>query len=244
MGADKGLASLDLIDRAKNVRQMRAALLDFLPILDIQHAAYCGVPPLEEEDTREWIVLVTYPDSWVRHYTESDYFRSDPVIHHAMQEFAPVDWSDMKNLNPAAQKILTEAAEYGIGGQGMVFPIRGPNGDFALFNVTSSLETPAWEVLKARRMADWMRLGHYIHRRLLEINGHKMFGGLARLSPRERETLRLTASGLNSDQVADEMGISERVVRAHLQTCRYKLNALNTTHAVARAVKLGLIRSH
>jgi DNA-binding CsgD family transcriptional regulator len=88
-----------------------------------------------------------------------------------------------------------------------------------------------------------MTLGHYIHRRLLDIAGTKMSGGVARLSPRETETLQLTASGLTSDVVAERMGISERVVRAHLQTCRYKLNALNTTHAVARAVKLGVIPS-
>ena len=241
-----GLSNLDLlerIDRAKTVSHLRAALVDFLPLLNIQHAAYCGVPPLDETDTREWIILVTYPDAWVRHYTQEDYFRIDPVVQTAMRQFMPIDWHDLTRTSGVGRRIFEEAAEFGIGRQGIAFPIRGPRGDFALFNVTSDCDDSAWEALKERRVGDWMTLGYYIHRRLLDIAGPKMMGGVARLSPRETQTLQLTASGLTSDMVAGRMGISERVVRAHLQTCRYKLNALNTTHAVARAVKLGLIPS-
>ncbi|MHB2167426.1 helix-turn-helix transcriptional regulator [Alsobacter sp. R-9] len=234
---------IERIDRAKSITNLRVALLDFLPRLDIQHAAYCGVPPLEESDTGEWIVLVTYPDSWVRHYTQHDYFREDPVIQTAMKQIMPIDWSDLSLANPTSRRIIEEAAEFGIGRQGLAFPIRGPSGDFALFNVTADCDDASWARLKEKRTGEWMTLGHYIHRRLLEIAGTKMTGGVAKLSPRERETLQLTASGLTSDEVAERMEISERVVRAHLQTCRYKLNALNTTHAVARAVKLGLIHS-
>ncbi|MCZ8108599.1 MAG: LuxR family transcriptional regulator [Burkholderiales bacterium] len=243
MIGSSNLDLLDRIDRAKSVTHLRMALVDFLPMLDIQHAAYCGVPPLVENDTREWIVLVTYPDAWVRHYTQEDYFRIDPVVQAAMRQFMPIDWHDLSQSDPVSSKIFSEAASFGIGRQGLAFPIRGPRGDFALFNVTSGCDDPAWEALKERRTGDWMTLGHYIHRRLLDIAGAKMSGGVARLSPRETETLQLTASGLTSDVVAERMGISERVVRAHLQTCRYKLNALNTTHAVARAVKLGVIPS-
>ena len=236
------MSLVERIDAAKSVRHLRVALLDFLPSLDIQHAAYCGVPPLGESDTREWIVLVTYPDSWVRHYTDEDYFRVDPVVQAAMSHFMPIDWRDLKEASPVGRRILSEAHDFGIGRQGVAFPIRGANGDFALFNVTADLDDVRWDHLKSRRMGDWQTLGHYLHRRLLEIAGHKMSGGLAKLSPREIETLELTAHGLSSEEVADQMGISERVVRAHLQTCRYKLNALNTTHAVARAVKLRMIR--
>jgi DNA-binding CsgD family transcriptional regulator len=236
-------ALLERIDSAKSVPQLKAALISFLPKLDIQHAAYCGVPPLGESDTQRWIVLVTYPDSWVRHYTSSDYFQVDPVVQTALREFIPIDWRDLNKNDNIGNKIIEEAREYGIGRQGIAFPIRGPSGDFALFNVTADVPDKDWDELKSRRMSDWMTLGMYLHRRLLDIASSKMSSGLAKLSPRETETLHLTAQGLNSDEVAESLGISERVVRAHLQTCRYKLNALNTTHAVARAVKLRLIKT-
>ncbi|WP_460450441.1 helix-turn-helix transcriptional regulator [Alsobacter sp. SYSU BS001988] len=232
---------LERIDAAKSVRQLKIALVDFLPYLHIKHAAYCGVPPLEENDTGNWIVLVTYPDSWVRHYTNEDYFRTDPVIQTTMKEILPVDWRDLRHAHPQSQKIMEEAQGYGIGHQGVAFPIRGPYGDFALFNVTSDLDDEAWRDLKSGWISHWQELGYYLHRRLFEISGSKIYGGLAKLSPRETEALELTSRGLSSDAVAEEMKISERVVRAHLATCRLKLNALNTTHAVARAVRLHLI---
>lgn len=241
--SQSGLDLLDRIDRAKSILHLRTALLDLLPSLDVHHAAYCGVPPLEEQDTRAWIVLVTYPDAWVRHYMQQDYFKHDPVVQTCMREFMPVDWSDLKREDALSRQIFSEAFDFGIGTQGLAFPIRGPHGDFALFTVNANVSDPDWADLKERRTADWMTLGHYVHRRLLEIAGKRMTGGVSKLSPREREALQLTARGLTSDEVADAMEISERVVRAHLQTCRYKLNALNTTHAVARAVKLGVISS-
>lgn len=229
------------IARARSVHHLQLALVDFLPRFGLQHAAYCGVPPLGEGDTAEWIVLSSYPDAWVRHYTQRDYFRDDPVVAAAMSQFMPQDWSELGAVPPAGRRILDEALEFGIGPQGLTFPIRGPRGDFALFSVTSGCDPAAWAELRERRSGDWMTLGHTIHGRVLEIAGRKMTGGLARLSPRETEALQLTASGLTSDEVAARMAISERVVRAHLQTCRYKLSAANTTQAVARAVKLGLI---
>lgn len=239
---DEIQAVLEGIDDASTVAQLVGILRRLLPALDVRHAAYCGVPPLDDGDTRKWIVVVTYPDRWVRHYRDRDYFRSDPIIRATMGGFAPIDWKQLGQLDNAARGILTEAAEYGIGEQGLAFPIRGASGEFAVFTVTSDCDEIAWARLKTRRMSDWMRLGYYIHRRVLDIHAKDLFGRVTKLSPRETECLRLTAQGHTSEDVALAMSISERVVRAHLQNCRYKLNALNTTHAVARAVRLGLIR--
>jgi DNA-binding CsgD family transcriptional regulator len=232
---------LERIHRARSLTNLRMALHDIIPAFDLQHAAYCGVPPLDEADTQSWIVVVTYPDAWVRHYVAEDYFRVDPVVTTARHTFLPIDWSDLRADDPLSRKLFDEATEFGIGRHGMSFPIRGPGGDFALFNVTADVSDADWPVLKERRFAQWMALGHAIHRRLLEIAGRRMLGEVTRLSPREQEVLEATAHGLNADKVAAKIGLSERVVRGHLQTCRHKLNARNSTHAVARAVKLGLV---
>ncbi|WP_084798278.1 helix-turn-helix transcriptional regulator [Pleomorphomonas koreensis] len=40
---------------------------------------------------------------------------------------------------------------------------------------------------------------------------------------------------------ADILGLSDRTVKFYLENVRHKLNCLNTTHAVARAISLGLI---
>ena len=41
--------------------------------------------------------------------------------------------------------------------------------------------------------------------------------------------------------VAEKLGISEHTLRVYIESARFKLGALNTTHAVARAMIRGMI---
>jgi RNA polymerase sigma factor (sigma-70 family) len=64
---------------------------------------------------------------------------------------------------------------------------------------------------------------------------------LDRLTPREREVLRLMAEGLPSRQVASEMGISYTTVRTHIRSLGSKLAVHSKLEAVVKARELGLI---
>jgi RNA polymerase sigma factor (sigma-70 family) len=64
---------------------------------------------------------------------------------------------------------------------------------------------------------------------------------LDRLTPREREVLRLMAEGLPSRQVAAEMGISYTTVRTHIRSLGSKLAVHSKLEAVVKARELGLI---
>lgn len=60
------------------------------------------------------------------------------------------------------------------------------------------------------------------------------------LAPRERETLRLIASGCTYLQAARQMGLSKHTVDAYLRRIRAKLNINNTAELTRLAVSLGL----
>jgi DNA-binding CsgD family transcriptional regulator len=64
---------------------------------------------------------------------------------------------------------------------------------------------------------------------------------MASLSGREREVLRLSADGRTVGEIADAMQISERTVTFHVNNAVGKLQARNKIHAVALAVRLGLL---
>ncbi len=49
------------------------------------------------------------------------------------------------------------------------------------------------------------------------------------------------AKGFSRAQAADELKISEHTLRVYIEAARHKLGALNTTHAVARALSSGII---
>ena len=60
------------------------------------------------------------------------------------------------------------------------------------------------------------------------------------LTPREREVLRAIAAGERSSQIAAELGITERTVKAHLASIYRKLGVDSRAAAVAIAVRGGL----
>ena len=53
--------------------------------------------------------------------------------------------------------------------------------------------------------------------------------------------MTLLAIGYSRAQVADTLSISEHTLRVYIESARFKLGAMNTTHAVARAMQQGLI---
>jgi DNA-binding NarL/FixJ family response regulator len=61
------------------------------------------------------------------------------------------------------------------------------------------------------------------------------------LTPRELEVLGLMAEGLSNKTIAARLSISDQTVKFHVASIGGKLNALNRTDAVRRAVRRGLI---
>ena len=61
------------------------------------------------------------------------------------------------------------------------------------------------------------------------------------LTQRQRQCLRYIADGYTARNIGYRLGISERMVRFHLEAARNRLNAGSTTQAVYLATKAGLI---
>lgn len=61
------------------------------------------------------------------------------------------------------------------------------------------------------------------------------------LTGREVDVLRLVASGMSAQEVAQELGISAKTVENHKQRIFAKLSVQSQTQAVARAMRTGLI---
>jgi DNA-binding NarL/FixJ family response regulator len=61
------------------------------------------------------------------------------------------------------------------------------------------------------------------------------------LTPREIDILRLIADGNGNKQVADQLSIGEATVKSHMTNILAKLHANDRTHAVAIALRRGII---
>ena len=61
------------------------------------------------------------------------------------------------------------------------------------------------------------------------------------LTAREAEVLRLGADGATSGEIATTLFLTEHTVKSHLKRIQGKLGARNRTHAVAVALRCGII---
>jgi len=183
----------------------------------------------------------TYSDAWRQRYLEKSYLRIDPVILGCYQNFHPVDWKRLDWSSKAARAFLAEAIAYGVGNQGYSVPIRGPNGQFALYTSNHTCDDETWARFIEENGRDLILVGHYFNRKALEFEPGRTPEPAQSLSPREVDAMTMLALGYNRAQVANSLSISEHTLRVYIESARFKLGALNTTHAVARALSRGLI---
>ncbi len=205
-------------------------------IYQVEHLVYHSV-----NSQGEPYAALTYRLDWVDHYLTQDYGRIDPVVLGCFQRFHAVDWKQLDWSGKAVRKFMLEASDAGVGNQGYSVPIRGPNGQFALFTVNHQCSDDDWAKFTSEHVQDLILIAHYVNQKALEIeHGTDSVTGHA-LSPRELDTLTLLGLGNSRAQAADNLSISEHTLRVYIESARFKLGAMNTTHAVALAMSQGKI---
>ena len=80
-----------------------------------------------------------------------------------------------------------------------------------------------------------------VHNRYIELTQEMPDDKPVKLSPRETQILKLAATGLSNNYIADRLGISENTVDTMMRRTFKKLNVKNRISAVLRGVGSGLI---
>jgi len=202
----------------------------------VEHVVYHSV-----SGTGEQFGALTYAPEWVDHYLQENYSRIDPVVLGALRHFDPMDWKRLDWSNHTSRALLGEAIGAGLGNQGYSLPIRGPNGQFALFTVNQATDDDRWQKYTRANAADFLLLSHYVHERANTILGIPDTTVTRDLSPREHDAIAFLGMGESRSRIAEKMHISEHTLRVYIDSARYKLGAANTTHAVALAVSRGVV---
>ncbi|WP_301327537.1 helix-turn-helix transcriptional regulator [Goodfellowiella coeruleoviolacea] len=92
-------------------------------------------------------------------------------------------------------------------------------------------------VLPPELLGELLRQVERLQRQVLAPRGLNASG----LMPREINVLRLMAEGLDTTEIADRLCYSERTVRNIIYTMSSRLNLRNRPHAVAYAMRAGMI---
>jgi DNA-binding CsgD family transcriptional regulator len=241
----KGLARfewiLNSLARAKSLPDVEDRLRDIRDSYGLTNVVYHAIhiPRCERENA---ILLLTYEQAWVSRYIERDYFRIDPVVRAGRGGFLPIDWRDVDRGSPEARRFFAEADSYGVGRNGVSLPIRGANGERAIFTLTSNTSDREWRAQRLVCIRDFQTIAHYVHDRAVQAAGILPAGPKRQPSTREVQCLQAFARGRPPKRIAADLGISESAVRLYLHSIRSKLVCATIPQAVGVALTFNLIR--
>jgi len=77
--------------------------------------------------------------------------------------------------------------------------------------------------------------------RVAKVNGEPLRGRLGRLTPRERQVFELVARGKLNKQIARQLGITDRTVKAHRGRMMEKVGVQSVAELVSIAMRLGIL---
>jgi LuxR family quorum sensing-dependent transcriptional regulator len=178
-----------------------------------------------------------WPEAWFKIYEQENFSQVDPVPRHGYSTVQPFEWSEAvydRDKEPRAHQVMTWAAEFGLK-RGYCIPLHYDD-DGAIISMAGSdpdLDSVSKSALQL--------ISIYAHNRIRALNRPTVQRrGL--LTPREREILRWAAEGKTAWEISVILDLSERTVKFHLIEASRKLNAVNRTAAVAKALAWGLIK--
>lgn len=158
------------------------------------------------------------------------------LARHARSSTAPCWWSSPGVFATAMLALpFSRELDNAEGGQGIAFPVNTDRGQSGLVVFSGSELTAHPDSV------------HDLHGRCFALFDavYRIRRAEAESAPtmsrREMECLRLTSNGCTSEDIARQLKLSVHTANQYLTQTVQKLNAVNRMHAVAKALRLGLI---
>lgn len=234
---DQTLGFIRQINRARRPEDICTTLLRTVEEFGFQHvlAGTIPVPGASRRQQETNVLLHEWPRGWWDRYFSRGYLFVDPAIKRVCNGAPPFLWSELQPLchdDPAAARVMNEAGDFSLR-QGFTVPLVTLGGDVAGFSFAGQhIEIPQ-EKRGMLQLIATFALG-----RALAIDEPP---SSVRLSERQSEVLRWSAEGKTEWEIGEILGVSEHAAHEALRQIRMKLEASNRVHAVAKAIRLGLI---
>jgi DNA-binding CsgD family transcriptional regulator len=237
---DQAFQSLAVLALGQTVEDMTGHVREIITTIDLKHMSYARFVTKRSEDITLLAALVTYPMDWQLRYFARRYHDVDPVIRLGLTATLPFDWRSFRAALPKKSSLfMADAAQHGIGVNGVTIPVRNrPNG-VGLVSFTSDLAGQDWDEYMQRFIGKLQILACLID--AASSVKTKLSSNAIELTKREEEALVWAARGKTANEAANIMSVSYASVKTYLENARRKLGCTNVTHAVAAAIAAGVI---
>lgn len=240
------------LDQAENIDGLRDALADAVSQFNCRYFHYHVIRSRGEisPGARLPYWISTYPAEWIERYRTHCYLDDDPLIARALTQrdaftWAEVLWSESANLRHRQFYDDIRAMDLD---RSVAFPLHGKNGEIAVLHLVPDLSIQtashafSLDTLSVLHLMAW----HYHGQAYKPLLAHVLTEGSRRqslLSDREQGVLEWTAKGKSTAEIALILNLSGKTVDFHIENVKRKLQVYNRTHAVAKAIMLGLLIS-
>jgi LuxR family quorum sensing-dependent transcriptional regulator len=228
---------IDGLDLLASPEEVVDAVAKSFMLFGFENFIITGLPN-PKESFEQVVLLRKWPLGWFEIYAKENYVRSDPIIRLCKNTTQPFEWSEAPydpTKEPKAAEVMDRATDFRMR-EGFCLPIHGINGYEACFSMSGvNLD------LSPRTKPALHLMAMYAFERARQLLDPVPHAGSRILTPREREILIWAAAGKSAANTGDILGITERTVTAHIASACQKLDAVNKTQAVARALQYKLI---
>ncbi|MBZ6075994.1 helix-turn-helix transcriptional regulator [Microvirga puerhi] len=236
---DQTIELIRRLDRARSPVEICGLLLPILGRFGADHV-FAGLIPNPGSSRQQQlsnVILDYWPKEWTHRYFSHGYIASDPAIRSVSTLPTPFFWNELEPLyrdRPEARRVMQEASDFKLK-SGFTIPLATLEGDVAGFSIAGEYLDISPDERGMLTLVATYALGRAI---LIQESAAQPS---AVLSPREREALQWAAEGKSEWEIGELMGISEHGVDKHMRAARLKLGTTSRTHAVAEAIRMGLI---
>lgn len=255
MTRDRTIAAIEKLDSRETLKQALHRLIG-----DFGFSGFCFLD-ISDAYKSAFVYFGTTGERWESEYLHNGFFDVDEVIKVARRTNRPFQWSDVPlperlgKKRSGALKVFEASRDYRFN-NGLVVPLHFVDEIGRYHSALCSLTWPGGDAEFARLRGEHGATLHFILsywiQRVVEVEAADKRAAndimqlrrtalKLRLTDRERDALCWAARGKTTQDTADILGISNETVIAHVKSAMGKIGAGNKTHAVAKALQLGLI---
>lgn len=226
-------------ERCLRPEDVNATTLNASRAFGIEHF-FAGAMPAANASLAEQqrcVIGGAWPEEWAKRYFYKGYLDKDPMIEHVRSQTSPLIWNNNASSSKDGNIIMNEARSFGLN-NGITVPQMSLDGvKIGISFAGNHLEQDNPEMNTALTV-----IGSYAVAALLRTQKRAPVQRIIALSSRETEVLHWISEGKTSYEIGIILSLSKATVEKHFRTVLFKLGASNRAHAVAEAIRHGLIR--
>jgi LuxR family transcriptional regulator, activator of conjugal transfer of Ti plasmids len=190
-------------------------------------------------------LISSYPKSWTDHYFGEQYHDIDPVLRKPRTPRRAFLWDGREaraKRSIKERRLFEDALSFKIR-TGLTVPFSAGFNQFATFTLAVDERSPGLDRLveNAQELLTFIGLTYHAHVDAKIERGPLTGQTGISLTPRERQCLAWASHGKTMDEIAMVLDVTSYVVKFHLDNARRSLAASTLPHAVALAVRHGLL---